>query len=141
MRGERILMPVLDGWMSGTVHEMESGVTSWRVAKATPPKVTNSGYRADSDDVVLTFSETYSEVIYWARRWQAVLPGRTDRQWFWVLLSGQEDQSCYETLIRIWRSGVWSPPDSQSEFWPIGPGGTERERVYMALYLAGQGAR
>lgn len=140
MRGERILMPVLDGWMSGIVHEMESGLTSWRVVKASPPKMT-ARFQPDNDDTMLTFSEAYSEVTYRAVLWHAVLPGRTDQQWFSVLLSGQEDRHCYRVLIEIWRSGAWSPPDSQSEFWPIGPGGTERERIYMALYLAGQGAR
>jgi len=103
-------MPVIGGPLHGTVLTVPA--SSWVINY---PRIPAVRFREPPQiDRVLPY-DTWP-----IRKFMCILPGRTDRQWFRVVDTSEQDSDmAFDAIVLAWASG-WSPPDSQSEEWECG---------------------
>lgn len=108
---ERIGMPIIGGPRSGRVVHINPALTR-TVSFAVPAPLDF----LDFDGPVTKMPDVVSVPV---RRFAYTLPGRVDRQMFFVLLwpdFADDIELAIEVVLDVWRGG-WCPDDSTSE-WP-----------------------
>lgn len=106
MGSGQTLMPVVGGPKHGAVIVVRTGAAHCRVLLLPPQWGTSARPR---------------EEVYDVKKFCAILPGRTDRQVFRVLVYptvANEEDLTWQTVIDAWADG-WSPPPETSEAWAM----------------------